>query len=67
MRVRHTLRYIATYVYGKNGFAEVSNNLTKNKSENNIVWTIKIIIYLKLVARILKLFATLSSMLKHST
>jgi len=34
--------YLATFPLGKNGFAEVSKNLVKYKSESNFVWTIKI-------------------------
>jgi len=30
-------------LHGKNGFAEVSKNLVRYKSENSFVWTIKII------------------------
>jgi len=36
---KHVLRIL----HGKNGFAEVSKNLGKYRSENNFVWTIKII------------------------
>jgi len=30
-------------IYGKNGFAEVSKNSARYRSENNFVWTIKVI------------------------
>jgi len=54
------------YIHGKNGFAELSKIVVRYKSENNFVWTIKIIYRkLKLVARMLKLFA--ASTLKCST
>jgi len=43
---------------GKNSFAEIFKNLTKYRSENNFVRTIKILCRtFKLVARMLKLFA----------
>jgi len=35
--------YNNTKIHEKNGFAEVSKNLARYKSENNFVWTIKII------------------------
>jgi len=37
------LRNIVKNLHGKNGFAEVSKNLARCKSENNFVWIIKII------------------------
>jgi len=44
-------------LHGKNGFAEIFENLTKYRFENNFVWTIKILCRtFKLVARMLKLF-----------
>jgi len=30
-------------LHEKNGFAEISKNLTRHRSENNFVWIIKII------------------------
>jgi len=49
----------------ENGFAEVSKNLARYRSENNFVWIIKIIRMLKLVARMLKLFAASINVLRN--
>jgi len=53
--IAHTLMYTKRTKY----FVEVSKYLARCRSENNFVWTIKIIMYIrtfKLIARILKTF-----------
>jgi len=63
-RIKLDIMYVR--MRGKNGFTEISKNLAKYKSENNFVWTIKIIMRDTQLARMLKLSTALSS-LEHST
>jgi len=48
-------------VHKKNGFAKVSQNLSKYRLENNFVWTIKKI---KIITKLSKTFILIVRMLK---